>query len=77
MKTHIINETNQTFQLKEGNAGAFRLLTELNARGKDGFKFSIKVDPNATYREYMVATEKKGNLSLSPQTTSVNTKSSK
>ena len=60
MKTHIINETNQTFQLKEGNAGAFRLLRDLNAKGKDGYKFSIKVDPNATYREYMVATGKKG-----------------
>jgi len=56
MKTDIINKTNQSFELKEGNAGAYRFLKQLDP----GTKYSIKVDPNATYREYMVATGKKG-----------------
>jgi len=56
MKTDIINKTKQSFELKEGNAGAYRFLKHLDA----GAKVSIKVDPNATYREYMVATGKKG-----------------
>lgn len=52
MKTEIVNSTGELFDLKEGNAGAFRFFKQLKA----GEKVSIKVDPNATYREYMVAT---------------------
>lgn len=56
MKTNIVNKTKQSFELKEGNAGAYRFLKQLDP----GAKVSIKVDPNATYREYVVATGKKG-----------------
>jgi hypothetical protein len=65
MKTYIINEMSTTFLLKEGNIGAFHTLGEL--KGKDDAKkskFTVKVDPNATYHKYMVATGKKEKSSL-------------
>lgn len=48
--TKIINETNSVITLKEGNVGVFYKLSELPKKGS----LDITVDPNATYREYLV-----------------------
>lgn len=50
VKTEIINATEGVLCLKEGNAGVYRSIKNLEAKGK----FVIEVDPNATYREYVV-----------------------
>jgi len=39
-----------SLELKEGNAGVFSKLGQL----KDGASFTISIDTNATYREYLI-----------------------
>ena len=50
MKTEVINETGGELSLKEGNAGVYRDIKVLKANDKH----VIEIDPNATYREYVV-----------------------
>ena len=55
--TLFVNCTDKVFELKEGNAGVFRNVATLqpqNDKTKNSYK--INLDPNATYREYVVAT---------------------
>lgn len=55
--TLFVNCTDEVFELKEGNAGVFRNVATLQSK-KDltKNKYKINLDPNATYREYVVAT---------------------
>ncbi|KAG0625617.1 hypothetical protein M758_2G068800 [Ceratodon purpureus] len=52
MKTKFVNGTSSELTLKEANSGIHRLLFKL--RKKDQFRssFEMKLDNNATYREY-------------------------
>jgi len=51
-KTKVVNETRSSITLKEGTGGVYRTLcSEL----KPNNAFTIKVDTNATYREYWCA----------------------
>ncbi|KAG0586616.1 hypothetical protein KC19_2G103700 [Ceratodon purpureus] len=52
MKTKFVNGTSSELTLKEANSGIHRLLFKL--RKKDQFRssFDMKLDNNATYREY-------------------------
>lgn len=50
VKTEVYNATNQDFTLKEGNAGVYRDITVV----KPTKRHVIELDPNATYREYVV-----------------------
>jgi hypothetical protein len=55
--TLFVNCTNEVFELKEGNAGVFRNVATLQPKDDPTkSKFKINLDPNATYREYVVAT---------------------
>ena len=55
--TLFVNCTDKVFELKEGNAGVFRNVATLQPRNEPTKnKFKINLDPNATYREYVVAT---------------------
>jgi hypothetical protein len=56
LTTTFHNDTGETFELKEGNAGVYTHLTTL----KDGKTFDVTFDPNATYREYWVGSTTKG-----------------
>ncbi|KAG0621492.1 hypothetical protein M758_3G024600 [Ceratodon purpureus] len=51
-KIVLKNDLEYSVSIKEGNAGHFRQLTELGP----GKTFSIRTDPNATYREYLFIT---------------------
>jgi len=55
--TEIINETKGALSLKEGNAGVYRDIKNLEV----GKKHIIEIDPNATYREYVVVSAPSGN----------------
>jgi len=55
--TEIINGTKGNLSLKEGNAGVYRDIKVLEA----GKKHIIEIDPNATYREYVVVSTPSGN----------------
>lgn len=48
--TEILNATDGDLSLKEGNAGVHRDIKTL----QPGKKHVIEIDPNATYREYVV-----------------------
>lgn len=48
--TEIVNGTEDDLSLKEGNAGVYREIKTL----KPNQKHTIEIDPNATYREYVV-----------------------
>lgn len=50
VKTEIINNTSGELSLKEGNAGVYRDIKKL----QKGATHVIELDPNATYREYVV-----------------------
>jgi hypothetical protein len=54
--TEIVNETSGNLSLKEGNAGVYRDINVL----KPSKKHIIEIDPNATYREYVVVSNPKG-----------------
>jgi len=49
IETTIINSSGHALNLKEGRAGVFQLLTRLS----DGHRFVLKIDLNATYRDYI------------------------
>jgi len=51
-KTKVMNLTGSSIILKEGTGGSYRMLC---ADLKDKDSFTIKVDTNATYREYWCA----------------------
>jgi hypothetical protein len=51
-KTKVVNDTGSSISLKEGTAGVYRTLCP---NLLDGNAYTIKVDPNATYREYWCA----------------------
>ncbi|KAG0581978.1 hypothetical protein KC19_3G025200 [Ceratodon purpureus] len=51
-KIVLRNDLEYSVSIKEGNAGHFRVLTVLGP----GKTFSLKIDPNATYREYLFIT---------------------
>lgn len=55
--TEIINGTQGDLSLKEGNAGVYRDIKKLEV----GKKHIIEIDPNATYREYVVVSTPSGN----------------
>lgn len=61
--TRFVNETAIPFVLKEGNAGVYRDICTLQAKPPNN-EHSISMDPNATYREYVVATGIKGEVVL-------------
>jgi hypothetical protein len=54
VKTTVINYTDKALGLKEGNAGMYRHLTNLE---KNGGQYKITCNTNATYREYCVVTD--------------------
>lgn len=56
--TLFVNCTDKVFELKEGNAGVFRNVAILHSQKDPNAKnkFKVNLDPNATYREYAVAT---------------------
>lgn len=53
--TEVINESDNDYLLKEGNAGVYSILKQLEKRRG---RFTIRYNPNATYREYWVGTDK-------------------
>jgi len=55
--TEIKNGTTEKLSLKEGNAGVYRDIKVL----EPGKKHTIEIDPNATYREYVVVSTLIGN----------------
>jgi len=55
--TEIVNGTGGSLSLKEGNAGVYR---DIKVLEKDK-KHVIEIDPNATYREYVVVSTPSGN----------------
>lgn len=55
--TEIKNATEGNLSLKEGNAGVYRDIKVL----EPGKKHIIEIDPNATYREYVVVSTPSGN----------------
>jgi len=55
--TEIKNGTDGNLSLKEGNAGVYRDIKVL----EPGKKHIIEIDPNATYREYVVVSTPSGN----------------
>lgn len=57
VQTEIVNETDGNLSLKEGNAGVYRDIKVL----EKGKKHIIEIDPNATYREYVVVSDPSGN----------------
>lgn len=61
--TMFVNDTLTPFVLKEGNAGVYRDICTLQAKPPHN-QHSISMDPNATYREYVVATGIKGETVL-------------
>lgn len=61
--TRFVNNTAIPFVLKEGNAGVYRDICTLQAKPPNN-EHSISMDPNATYREYVVATGIKGETVL-------------
>lgn len=61
--TKFVNNTATPFVLKEGNAGVYRDICTLQAKPPNN-EHSISMDPNATYREYVVATGIKGETVL-------------
>lgn len=61
--TKFVNNTTTPFVLKEGNAGVYRDICTLQAKPPYN-EHSISMDPNATYREYVVATGIKGETVL-------------
>ena len=50
-RTKVINLSNNTIILKEGNAGIFNELATL----RKGESMDLSISPNATYREYWFA----------------------
>jgi hypothetical protein len=54
--TEIVNGTKGDLSLKEGNAGVYRDIKTLEADKKH----TIEIDPNATYREYVVVSAPRG-----------------
>lgn len=56
VKTEVINATGGDLILKEGNAGVYRDIKKL----REGDKHVIEIDPNATYREYVVVSTPSG-----------------
>lgn len=46
--TTIVNESGHPLELREGNCGVWSRVTIIRAGGT----FSVRVNPNATYREY-------------------------
>jgi hypothetical protein len=53
--TKFVNATTIPFALKEGNAGVYAHVCNLGVNAPNN-QHSIEIDPNATYREYVVAT---------------------
>lgn len=51
-RTKVVNQTGSSIILKEGTAGVYRMLCANLQTGKE---YNIKVDTNATYREYWCA----------------------
>lgn len=58
LTTKFENQTGETFELKEGNAGVYSKLATL----PDGGTYNVNFDTNATYREYWVGSNAKGML---------------
>lgn len=56
VQTVVINDTPGDLSLKEGNAGVYRDIKKLGSKDKH----VIEIDPNATYREYVVVSNPKG-----------------
>ncbi|KAG0582722.1 hypothetical protein M758_3G081700 [Ceratodon purpureus] len=56
VKTEVINDTGGELSLKEGNAGVYRDIKKLAPKGTH----TIEIDPNATYREYVVVSTPSG-----------------
>jgi hypothetical protein len=54
--TEIVNATEDSLFLKEGNAGVYRDIKTL----KPLDRHTIEIDPNATYREYVVVSAPRG-----------------
>lgn len=52
------NATDIEFNLKEGNAGVYTNIAKLLPNKQN--KHNVDIDPNATYREYVVATGVEG-----------------
>lgn len=52
------NATDLEFSLKEGNAGVYTNIATLQPNQKN--THNVDIDPNATYREYVVATGVEG-----------------
>lgn len=52
------NATDLPFDLKEGNAGVYTNIARLEPNQKN--THNVDIDPNATYREYVVATGVEG-----------------
>ncbi|KAG0620725.1 hypothetical protein M758_4G238100 [Ceratodon purpureus] len=62
MESYIINETPTCLGVMEMNSGVFRPLGWLMEKGHKKSKLTVKVDPNATYHEYMVVTGEEANV---------------
>ena len=57
--TKFVNATAIPFALKEGNAGVYTHVCNLGVNAPDN-QHSVEIDHNATYREYVVATNVQG-----------------
>jgi hypothetical protein len=58
-QTRVVNESETSFELKQGNGGHYTWLTTLEI----GKSYTIRCDPNATYCEYWV-----GSVAGKPET---------